>query len=103
MTYGYDDVTTTSLGTAVAETQLNSGTSLSAPDPAHGFLACIPYQSESAAFTVDESLVEREIQSFTMIDPFIVLPPDQITEVQNSQYVPADISVVSFFPFTSAW
>jgi len=57
MTYGYDDVTTTSLGTAVAETQLNSGTSLSAPDPAHAFLACIPYQSESAAFTVDESLL----------------------------------------------
>jgi len=57
MTYGYDDVTTTSLGTAVAETQLNSGTSLSAPDPAHAFLAVIPYQSESAAFTVDESLL----------------------------------------------
>ena len=57
MTYGYDDVTTTSLGTAVAETQLNSGTSLSAPDPAHDFLACIPYQSESAAFTVDQSLI----------------------------------------------
>jgi len=57
LTYGYDDVTTTSLGTAVAETQLNSGTSLSAPDPAHAFLAVIPYQSESAAFTVDESLL----------------------------------------------
>jgi len=57
MTYGYDDVTTTSLGTAVAESQLNGGTSLSAPDPAHGFLAVIPYQSESAAFTVDESLL----------------------------------------------
>ena len=57
MTYGYDDVTTTSLGTGVEETQLNGGTSLSAPDPAHGFLACIPYQSESAAFTVDESLL----------------------------------------------
>ena len=57
MTYGYDDVTTTSLGTGVAETQLNGGTSLSAPDPAHGFLAVIPYQSESAAFTVDESLL----------------------------------------------
>ena len=57
MTYGYDDVTTTALGTGTAETQLNSGTSLSAPDPAHAFLACIPYQSESAAFTVDQSLI----------------------------------------------
>ena len=57
MTYGYDDVTTTSLGTGVAETQLNGGTSLSAPDPAHGFLAVVPYQSESAAFTPDESLL----------------------------------------------
>jgi len=57
MTYGYDDVTTTSLGTGVAETQLNGGTSLSAPDPAHGFLAVVPYQSSSAAYTVDESLL----------------------------------------------
>jgi len=57
LTYGYDDVTTTALGTGTAETQLNSGTSLSAPDPAHAFLACIPYQSESAAFTVDQSLI----------------------------------------------
>ena len=57
MTYGYDDVTTTSLGTAVAETQLNSGTSLSAPDPAHGFLACIPYKMELGAFTTNQSLL----------------------------------------------
>ena len=57
MTYGYDDVTTTSLGTAVAETQLNSGTSLSAPDPAHAFNAVVPYQMELGAFTVDESLL----------------------------------------------
>ena len=42
MTYGFDDVTFTSIGTGVAETQLNSGTSLSAPDPAHAFLAVIP-------------------------------------------------------------
>jgi len=57
MTYGYDDATTTSLGTGVAEVQINGGTSLSAPDPAHAFLAIIPYQSESAAFTPDESLL----------------------------------------------
>ena len=57
MTYGYDDVTTTSLGTGVAETQLNGGTSLSAPDPAHGFLACIPYQMELGAFTTNQSLL----------------------------------------------
>jgi len=57
MTYGYDDVTFTAIGTGVAETQLNSGTSLSAPDPAHGFLACVPYQMELGAFTPDESLL----------------------------------------------
>ena len=57
MTYGYDDVTFTSIGTGVAETQLNSGTSLSAPDPAHGFLACIPYQMELGAFTTNQSLL----------------------------------------------
>ena len=57
MTYGYDDVTFTSIGTATAETQLNSGTSLSAPDPAHAFNAVIPYQSETGAFTQDESVL----------------------------------------------
>jgi len=56
MTYGYDDVTFTSLGTGVTETQINSGTSLSAPDPAHGFNAVVPYQMELGAFTPDESL-----------------------------------------------
>jgi|TARA_Y100000310_G_scaffold212737_1_gene213609 hypothetical protein len=58
MTYGYDDVTFTSTAaSSTAEVQLNSGTSLSAPDPAHGFLACVPYQMELGAFTVDESLL----------------------------------------------
>jgi hypothetical protein len=57
LTYGYDDVTFTSIGTATAETQLNSGTSLSAPDPAHAFNAIVPYQMELGAFTVDESLL----------------------------------------------
>ena len=58
MTYGYDDVTFTSTGAgATAEVQLNSATSLSAPDPAHGFLACIPYQMELGAFTTNQSLL----------------------------------------------
>jgi len=36
MTYGYDDVTFTStLAGSTAEVQLNTATSLSAPDPAH--------------------------------------------------------------------
>jgi len=58
MTYGMDDVTFTSTGaSATDEVQLNSGTSLSAPDPAHAFNAVVPYQMELAAFTVDESLL----------------------------------------------
>jgi len=57
MTYGFDDVTFTSIGTGVAETQLNSGTSLSAPDPAHAFNAVIPYQMELGAFTTNQSLL----------------------------------------------
>ena len=58
MTYGYDDVTFTSTGaSATDEVQLNSGTSLSAPDPAHAFNAVVPYQMELGAFTVDESLL----------------------------------------------
>ena len=58
MTYGYDDVTFTSTGAgATAEVQLNSATSLSAPDPAHGFLACVPYQMELGAFTTNQSLL----------------------------------------------
>ena len=58
MTYGMDDVTFTSTNaSATAEVQLNSGTSLSAPDPAHAFNAVVPYQMELGAFTVDESLL----------------------------------------------
>jgi len=57
MTYGFDDVTFTSIGTGVAETQLNSGTSLSAPDPAHAFNAVIPYQMELGAFSTNQSLL----------------------------------------------
>ena len=57
MVYGYDDATFTALTTGVTETQINSGTALSAPDPAHGFLACVPYLQELGAFTVDESLL----------------------------------------------
>ena len=38
------------------EVQLNAGTSLTAPDPAHGLLAVIPYAYELGAFTVDQSL-----------------------------------------------
>ena len=64
MTYGYDDVTFTALTTGTTETQINSATSLSAPDPAHGFLACVPYLMELGAFTVDESLfIAFRIQS----------------------------------------
>ena len=58
MTYGMDDVTFTSTGaSATDEVQLNSGTSLSAPDPAHAFNAVVFYQMELGAFTVDESLL----------------------------------------------
>ena len=64
MTYGYDDVTFTALTTGTTETQINTATSLSAPDPAHGFLACVPYLMEQGAFTVDESLfIAFRIQS----------------------------------------
>lgn len=54
--------------------------------------------TEINIFTIESDLVEREIQSFTMIDPFIVLPPHEITEVYNTVDVSSDISVVSFFP-----
>ena len=55
--------------------------------------------TEINIFTIENDLVEREIQSFTMIDPFIVIPPHEITEVYNTiEDVPFDISVVSFFP-----
>ena len=58
MTYGYDDVTFTStLAGSTAEVQLNTATSLSAPDPAHAFNAVIPYQMELGAFTTNQSLL----------------------------------------------
>jgi len=55
MTYGYDDVTGTTMSVQT-EVQLNAGTSLTAPDPAHGLLAVIPYAYELGAFTLDQSL-----------------------------------------------
>ena len=55
-------------------------------------------QTEINIFTVEEEDVDREISSFTMIDPTFLLPPYEITEVHNTQYVSFDISVVSFFP-----
>jgi len=64
MTYGFDDVTFTALTTGTTETQINTATSLSAPDPAHGFLACVPYLQELGSYTVDESLfISFRIQS----------------------------------------
>ena len=56
MTYGYDDVTGTTMSVQT-EVQLNAGTSLTAPDPAHALLAVIPYAYELGAFTVDQSLM----------------------------------------------
>ena len=57
MTLGFDDVTFTSMGTAVAETQLNSGASLVSPDSSRLLLEVIPYQNELGAYTPDESLM----------------------------------------------
>ena len=54
-------------------------------------------QTDINIFLVDGE-VDRVIQSYTMIDPGIELPPYLITEVYNTQFVPNDISVVSFFP-----
>jgi len=55
-------------------------------------------QSQINIFLANENEVERIIESFTLIDPWIAIPPHDIVEVQNTQYVPYDISVVSFFP-----
>ena len=55
MTYGYDDATFTAMS-GVTEVQINSGASLTAPDPAHGLLAVIPYLAELGAFTTNQSL-----------------------------------------------
>jgi len=68
MTYGFDDCTFTSTAAgSTAEVQLNTATSLSAPDPAHAFNAVIPYQMafnavipyqmELGAFTTNQSLL----------------------------------------------
>ena len=54
--------------------------------------------TEINIFTIENNLVEREVDAYTMIDPTFVLPPHQITEIYNTQYVSQDISVVSFFP-----
>ena len=54
--------------------------------------------SEINIFTIDSDLVEREVDSFTMINTTFALPPHQITEIHETVYVPNDVSIVSFFP-----
>ena len=54
--------------------------------------------SEINIFLTDEDDVDRVIESFTMIDPYIIIPPHEIVEIERTQYVSSDISVVSFFP-----
>ena len=87
MTYGFDDVTFTSIGTGVAETQLNSGTSLSAPDPAHAFNAVIPYQMELGAFTTNQSLLTAfRIQSDDVaVEPKKFVLPNKTQRKLKSQ------------------
>jgi len=69
MTYGYDDVTGTTMSVQT-EVQLNAGTSLTAPDPAHGLLAVIPYAYELGAFTVDQSLFQISTQVTRLLQPY---------------------------------
>ena len=53
--------------------------------------------SEVNIFTTETSSVEREVETFTMINTSFVLPPHQITEIHETIYVPDDLSIVSFF------
>ena len=54
--------------------------------------------SQVNIFTTETNLVEREVESFTMINTSFALPPHQITEIHETVYVPDDLSIVSFFP-----
>ncbi len=54
--------------------------------------------SQINIFMAENNSVDREVESFTMINTSFVLPPHQITEIYETVYVPSDISVVSFFP-----
>jgi len=54
--------------------------------------------SEVNIFTTETNLVEREVESLTMINTSFALPPHQITEIHETIYVPDDLSIVSFFP-----
>jgi len=57
MTYGFDDCTFTSIGTSTTETRLNSDSPLRVPSSAKSILEIIPYQMQTGAFTVDQSLM----------------------------------------------
>ncbi len=63
MTLGFDDATATAMS-AVAEVQINSGNSLTAPDIANTLVEVVPYFSSSAAFTtVEPVLMAARLQS----------------------------------------
>jgi len=55
MVYGFDDAQYTTLGTAVAETQINAGASLRVPSTAKGIVEIVPYFSSNGASTTDQS------------------------------------------------
>ena len=56
MTIGFDDVTATALN-ATTEVQLNTGVSLTVPDPANSLLEIVPYYSQLGAFTTNEAIM----------------------------------------------
>ena len=56
MTMGFDDCSTTTIGTGVDETTLNGGNPLTTPTIANGIIEIIPYQNRQGAYTADESV-----------------------------------------------
>ena len=54
MTYGFDNVAFTAIGTGTTETLLNGGAPLRVPSSAKGIVEILPYQSQLGAYTTDE-------------------------------------------------
>lgn len=53
--------------------------------------------SEINVFISDEP-IERYVQMYIMANWSFALPPDEITEVYESLFIPADVSILGYFP-----
>ena len=80
MSGSWDLATATSLGTGVANTQINGGNNLTKPTQAVNLVETVPYTVSSGAYTAGESIaLTAYLDSFSvdLLPKRIIVPPVQ--------------------------